>query len=41
MTRRDALCRMGNGFGMVAFANVVSRSIANAQGRKLDNQARA
>jgi hypothetical protein len=30
-TRREALCRMGGGFGMMAFAGVVSQSLARAQ----------
>src|SRR5215475_12886083 len=30
LTRRDALCRIGNGFGMMAFAGMVSESIARA-----------
>ncbi len=37
MTRREALRRMGGGFGMVAFA----QSIARAQTRKLDHPAKA
>ena len=53
ITRRDALCRIGNGFGMLAFANLVGESIARAAGpevfgrggalgaRKLDHPARA
>src|SRR6201993_4159784 len=32
MTRREALCRMGNGFGMMAFASMVGRSLSFAQG---------
>ena len=32
LTRRDALCRMGNGFGMLAFASLVHESIALAGG---------
>ena len=32
MTRRKALCRIGNGFGMVAFASLVGRSLSYAQG---------
>ena len=32
MTRRDALGRIGNGFGMVAFASLVGRSLTYAQG---------
>jgi hypothetical protein len=31
VTRRDALCRIGNGFGMLAFAGMVSDSLAAAQ----------
>ena len=30
MTRRDALCRIGNGFGMLAFAGMVGQSVARA-----------
>ena len=30
ITRRDALCRIGNGFGMLAFAGLVGESIAAA-----------
>src|SRR2546426_5998431 len=50
ITRRDALCRIGNGFGMLAFASLVSESITLAGGldqdgtldaRKLDHPARA
>ena len=51
ITRRDALCRIGNGFGMLAFAGLVGESIARAAGpfaqdggldpRKLDHPARA
>ncbi|HEX6974990.1 MAG TPA: DUF1501 domain-containing protein [Vicinamibacterales bacterium] len=47
ITRRDALCRMGNGFGMLAFAGLVGESLAAAgfrQGegaRALDHPARA
>ena len=46
-TRREALCRMGGGFGMLAFANLVNASIARAgvigDGalRPLDHPARA
>ena len=31
ITRRDALCRIGNGFGMMAFASLVSRSLSAAE----------
>ncbi len=51
LTRRDALCRMGSGFGMLAFAGIVSESLASAGarpgpgaavgGRPLDHPARA
>jgi len=53
LTRRDALCRIGNGFGMLAFASLVGESMARAAGiggldqdgsipsRKLDHPARA
>jgi hypothetical protein len=30
LTRRDALCRIGNGFGMMAFAGMLGESIARA-----------
>ena len=30
ITRRDALCRMGSGFGMLAFAGLVSESLTTA-----------
>ena len=51
ITRRDALCTIGNGFGMLAFASLVGESIVRAAGpfeqdagldpRKLDHPARA
>lgn len=43
LTRRDALCRMGNGFGMLAFAGMVGGSLAQAASdhRSLDHPARA
>jgi hypothetical protein len=49
ITRRDALCRMGSGFGMLAFASLVNESLLRAgadqeaglDGRKLDHPARA
>jgi len=51
VTRRDALCRIGNGFGMLAFASLVGESLAAAGAsvtqdgatdiRKLDHPARA
>src|SRR5437763_10105604 len=49
ITRRDALCRMGNGFGMLAFASLVNESLLRAgasdtqdpEARKLDHPARA
>jgi hypothetical protein len=31
LTRRDALCRMGGGFGMMAFAGMVGQSLSRAQ----------
>ncbi|HZR22113.1 MAG TPA: DUF1501 domain-containing protein [Vicinamibacterales bacterium] len=31
ITRREALCRMGNGFGMLAFASLVGDSLVRAQ----------
>jgi hypothetical protein len=30
LTRRDALCRIGSGFGMLAFASLITRSVARA-----------
>src|SRR5687768_7065187 len=30
VTRRDALCRIGNGFGMLAFASLVGQSLSAA-----------
>jgi len=30
LTRRDALCRIGNGFGMMAFAGMIGDSLARA-----------
>src|ERR1043166_8815146 len=30
ITRREALCRVGNGFGMMAFAGMVAESLARA-----------
>jgi Protein of unknown function (DUF1501) len=50
VTRREALCRMGNGFGMMAFAGLLSDSLYAAGARdtsnglqvsKLDHPARA
>jgi hypothetical protein len=53
VTRRDALCKMGGGFGMLAFASLVGESLASAGvlnddayapqdgPRKLDHPARA
>src|SRR5215471_7995681 len=50
VTRRDALCRIGNGFGMLAFASLVGQSLdaagfvdgqAQEGGRPLDHPARA
>jgi hypothetical protein len=51
VTRREALCRIGNGFGMLAFASVVGESLARAGAvagadgalavRALDHPARA
>ena len=51
LTRRDALCQIGNGFGMLAFASLVGESLLRAAGpfdqdgaldpRKLDHPARA
>jgi hypothetical protein len=41
-TRREALCRIGNGFGMLAFAGMVGESLARAgadEVRKLDHPA--
>src|SRR5260370_36096246 len=31
LTRREALCRMGGGFGMMAFAGMVRESLARAE----------
>src|SRR6185295_16560464 len=31
ITRRDALCRVGSGFGMMAFASMLGDSLARAQ----------
>src|ERR1035438_10785301 len=31
-TRREALCRVGSGFGMMAFAGMLSQSLARAGG---------
>jgi len=53
ITRRDALCRIGNGFGMLGFASLVNESLLRAgalgpvgtggqeESRKLDHPARA
>ena len=41
LTRRDALCRMGNGFGMLAFASLVNESIVRATGGLADTVADA
>jgi hypothetical protein len=43
LTRRDALCRIGNGFGMMAFAGMVAESLAKAEEapRKLDHAPKA
>src|ERR1700676_2901356 len=51
VNRRDALCRIGNGFGMMAFAGMISSSLAKAgvetdaeggiEARKLDFAPRA
>src|SRR5438067_134886 len=41
ITRREALCKMGNGFGMLAFASLVGDSLASAQTLKLDHPAKA
>src|SRR2546430_8698172 len=30
LTRREALCRVGNGFGMMAFAGMLNQSLARA-----------
>jgi hypothetical protein len=40
ITRREALCRVGNGFAMMAFAGLVNDSVARAAG-VLDHPARA
>src|SRR5262249_36535036 len=36
MTRREALCRVGNGFAMMAFAGLVNESILRARDRNGD-----
>lgn len=36
LTRREALCRVGNGFGMMAFASMVSSSLAQAETQALN-----
>jgi hypothetical protein len=44
VTRREALCRIGNGFGMLAFAGMVGESLATAAtlvSSQLDPKARA
>ena len=51
VSRRDALCRIGSGFGMLAFSGMISDSLARAgvttdgdgalEPRKLDFPARA
>src|SRR6187431_2403526 len=51
VSRREALCRIGNGFGMLAFASLIGDSVARAAGpfdqdgaldpRRLDHPARA
>src|SRR5436853_5767678 len=41
LTRREALCKMGNGFGMLAFASMVGDSLAFAQTTGLHHPARA
>src|ERR1051325_9445370 len=51
LSRRDALCRIGNGFGMAAFAGMIAESLAKAgvaagddgtfETRKLDYQPKA
>src|SRR5881394_1924620 len=47
VTRRDALCKMGNGFGMLAFAGLDAFGPSSnglqdaAEGRQLDHPARA
>src|SRR6187397_104552 len=41
ITRREALCRIGNGFGMMAFAGLVGDSVARASAAGLDHPARA
>ena len=40
ITRREALCRMGTGFGMMAFAGMVGESLARAQNGASDLSAR-
>ena len=41
ITRREALCRIGNGFGMMAFAGLIGDSVARAAAAGLDHPARA
>src|SRR3989454_1502336 len=38
ITRRDALCQIGHGFGMLAFASLVGESVARAAGPELFGQ---
>ena len=40
ITRREALCRMGSGFGMMAFASLVGDSIARAQSQVSEQAAK-
>src|SRR5579862_3484106 len=40
LTRREALCRIGNGFGMMAFAGMVGESLAQ-EAPKLDHAPKA
>src|SRR3954470_7365691 len=41
VTRREALCKMGNGFGMLAFASLANSLELAAQTTGLDHPARA
>jgi hypothetical protein len=40
-TRREALCRIGSGFGMIAFASNVAASLAQGEGTGLHHPAKA
>ena len=36
LTRREALCRMGSGFGMLSFASLVGQSLARADATSVE-----